>query len=227
MTAARTAIQDFSTANPIYANAIVTAYTVDDGAKTSIKAPLYSSLSGAALVANPQVLDSFGKFQQPVYINDAVILSVTGLKNTPAHDTGIISAGKQTDVIISSAQILAMNVTPITLIPAPGAGKAIILNKLVSMLDYNTIAYASVGGADDITIRYTNGAGAVIGTIETTGFLDQTADTYAVLQPAAGSTILPANAPLVAFLGGAVTTGNSPVVVRLFYDIVDLTTLTA
>lgn len=226
MTAARTAIQDFSTANPIYANAIVTAWTVDNGAKTSIKQSLYSSLSGDTLLANPQTLDSFGKFQQPVYIGDAVILSVTGLKNTPAHDTGIISAGHQIDVIISSAQILAMNVTPVTLIPAPGAGKAIVLNKMLSVLNYNTIAYASVGGGDDITIRYTDGAGAIVGTIETTGFLDQAAVTYNVLQPAGGSQILPANAPLVASLGGAVTTGNSPVVARLFYDIVDLTTLT-
>lgn len=226
MTAARTAIQDFSTSNPIYANAIVTAYTVDDGAKTSIQAPLYSSLSGAALVANPQKLDMYGKFQQPVYIDAAVILTVTGLGNTPEHDTGIISAGSQIDVTISSAQILAMNVTPITLIPAPGAGKAIVLHKILAALAYNTIAYTSVGGGDDITIRYTDGAGAVIGTIETTGFLDQATSTYTVLQPAAGSLILPANAPVVAFLGGAVTTGNSPVVARMFYDIVDMTTLT-
>lgn len=226
MTAARTAIQDFSTANPIYANAIVTAYTVDNGAKTSIKAPLYSSLSAATLVSNPQILDSFGKFKQPVYIGDAVILSVTGLRNTPDHDTGIVSADNQVDVTISSAQILAMNVTPVVIVPAPGAGKAIVLNHIMAALDYNSVPYASVGGGDDITIRYTDGAGAIAGTIETTGFLDQAADTYALLQPSAGSVVLPDNAPLVAFLGGAVTTGDSPVVIRTFYDIVDLTTLT-
>ena len=231
MTAARTAIQDFATANPIYANAVVTAYTVDgSGAKTSTKATLYNSISGATLLANPQTLDMYGKFQQPVYIDVAVILSVTGLKNTPDHDTGVISSGTitegyQSDATITSAQILALQTTPITLIAAPGAGKAILLRQAVFFLDYNSVGYASVGAGDDITLRYTNGTGAVIGTLETTGFLDQTADKYSILYPAAGSIILPANAPVVAFLGGAVTTGNSPVQVRLFYDIIDLTTL--
>lgn len=90
MTSARTALQDFATANEIYANAIVTAYTVESGAKTSTKATLYSALSGSSLIANPITLDSNGKFPQPVYIQDPVILTVTGLENTPDHDTGVI-----------------------------------------------------------------------------------------------------------------------------------------
>lgn len=225
MTAARTALQDFATANPIYAAGIVTAYTVDNGAKTSIKANLFASISGGSRVANPQTLDSYGKFKQPVYIDDAVILTVTGLKNTPDHDTGIVAAGNQKDVVISSAEILALHVTPKTLIAAPGAGKAIALERGVFFLDYNSIAYASVGAGDDLNIRYTDGSGAVAGTVETTGFLDQTADKYALLTPPAGSLILPANAPLVASLNGAVTTGNSPVAARLTYNIIDLSTL--
>lgn len=92
MTYARTALQDFSTANPIYANAIVTAYTVDNGEKTAIKANLFAAISGNTKSANPQTLDSYGKFKQPVYIDGPVILTITGLKNTPDHDTGIIGA---------------------------------------------------------------------------------------------------------------------------------------
>jgi len=91
MTSARTSVQDFATANPVYANATVTAHTVVDGAKTSVKANLYAALSGSTLLANPQTLDSFGKFKQPVYIDSGVILTVTGLKNTPDHDTGIVA----------------------------------------------------------------------------------------------------------------------------------------
>lgn len=225
MTAARTAIQDFSTGNPLYANAIVTAYTVEAGVKTSTKASLYSTLTGSALLANPQTLDAYGKFRQPVYINESVIMTVTGLGNTPDHDTGIVSAGRQRDVVISSAEILALHTTPKTLIAAPGAAKAIVLDYALFFLDYNSAAYASVGGSDDLTLRYTDGSGATVGTLETTGFLDQTADKYSLLVPAAGSLILPANQPLVASLAGAVTTGNSPVAVRLQYDIVDLSTL--
>jgi hypothetical protein len=225
MTAARTAIQDFSTANPIYANAIVTAYTVEAGVKTSTKATLYSSISATGSLANPQTLDAFGKFRQPVYINDAVILTVTGIGNTPDHDTGIVSAGRRVDVVISSAEILALHTTPKTLIAAPGAGKALVQERSVFFLDYHSAAYAAIAAGDDLTIRYTDGSGATVGTLETTGFLDQTADTYALLIPAAGSLILPANAPLVASLAGAVTTGNSPVATRLSYNVVDLSTL--
>lgn len=225
MTAARTAIQDFSTGNPLYANAIVTAYTVEAGVKTSTKASLYSTLTGSTLLANPQTLDSYGKFRQPVYINEATILTVTGLGNTPDHDTGIISAGRQTDVVISSAQILDLHNTPKTLIAAPGANKVIVLDYALFFLDYNSAAYASVGASDDLTLRYTDGSGVTIGTLETTGFLDQTADKYALVVPAAGSLILPVNAPLVASLAGAVTTGNSPVAARLQYNVVDLSTL--
>ena len=90
MTSARTTIQDFTTANKLYVNAIVTFYTVLNGAKTSTKATLYDSLTGSGTLVNPQTLDSYGKFRQPVYIDEAVIMSVTGLGNTPDHDTGIV-----------------------------------------------------------------------------------------------------------------------------------------
>lgn len=93
MTYARTAIQDFSTANKLYVNAVVTFYTVLNGNKTATKATLYSAISGGSELANPQTLDSYGKLRQPVYIDDAVIATVTGLGNTPDHDTGVIRQG--------------------------------------------------------------------------------------------------------------------------------------
>lgn len=91
MTYARTAIRDFSTANKIYAGATVTLYEELFGAKTSVKAALYSSLSGSAKLSNPQVLDAFGKFRQPVYVETSVIAEVTGFGNAPDHETGVIN----------------------------------------------------------------------------------------------------------------------------------------
>lgn len=228
MTLARTAIQDFSQSNPIYANATVTAYTIDgNGSKTTTKATLYSSISGSGTSANPQTLDSYGKFRQPIYINDPVILTVTGLGNTPDHDTGIIAipSVQYVDTVISSAELLALHTTPKTLVSAPGASKALVLDSAVFFLDYNSAAYADIAAGDDLNIRYTDGSGAVAGTLETTGFLDLSADAYSVVQTPAGSIILPANAPLVASLAGAITTGDSPLAVRVFYRIVDLSTL--
>lgn len=90
MTLARTAVRDFSTSNKIYVNAVVTFYTVLNGAKTSTLADVYDSISGGSAAANPQTLDSYGKFRNPVYIDAPVIMSVSGLGNTPDHDTGVI-----------------------------------------------------------------------------------------------------------------------------------------
>lgn len=90
MTYARTAIQDFSTANKIYAGATVTFYEEEGGFKTTVKADLFSSISGSGKVSNPQVLDAYGKFRSPVYIQTPVIAEVTGFGNAPDHDTGIM-----------------------------------------------------------------------------------------------------------------------------------------
>lgn len=229
MVAARSSITTFSTTNPIYANATVTAFTVENSQKTNTKASLYSSISGAGLLSNPQVLDSYGKFKQPVYFEEPVILTVTGLGNTPDHDTGIIQIddSRSVDVVISSAELLALQTTPKTLVAAPGVNKAIAFERAEVFLDYNSVAYADIASGDDLNIRYryTDGSGTIAGTLETTGFLDQTSDIYAMIYPIADSLVLPLNAPLVASLGGAVTTGNSPLAIRVHYSIIDLFTL--
>jgi hypothetical protein len=94
MTYARTSIPDFSVANKLYVNAVVTAYTVDsNGVKTTTKATLYAAPTGSTTLTNPQILDSYGKFKSPVYVGQRVILTISGLRNTPDHDTGIVADG--------------------------------------------------------------------------------------------------------------------------------------
>lgn len=90
MTYARTAIHDFATANKIYSGAVVTFYEENLGVKTTVKADLFSGITGSAKVSNPQTLDGFGKFKVPVYIEKSVIAEVTGFGNAPDHVTGII-----------------------------------------------------------------------------------------------------------------------------------------
>lgn len=85
----RMAIREFSIANPMYRGGTVYAYTVAGGAKTAILATLYSGETGTGQLANPQKLDSLGKWRQAVYIDAAVILTVSGL-SVPSHDTGIV-----------------------------------------------------------------------------------------------------------------------------------------
>ena len=88
--ALRTSIREFSLANPLYSGATITFYTVDGaGAKTTTKATLYDSATGTGTLTNPQTLDSDGKLAAPVYLEAAVIATVSGL-TAPDHDTGII-----------------------------------------------------------------------------------------------------------------------------------------
>jgi len=228
MTIARTSIQDFSQANPIYANGVLYFYTIDGfGEKTSTLATIYSSISGVGLLENPQYLDSRGKLRQPVYIAEPVIATVQGLGNVPDHDTGVISgqSSQYVDVVISNAELLDLHNTPKTLIPAQGAGKAIVFERVIGFLDYNSVAYDGIGAAEDIDINYTDKFGITVCSIETFGFIDQTSDTYTVSYPFLSSILIP-NAPLVACLPDAILTGNSPIALRIYYNVVDLLPLT-
>jgi len=91
MTYARMLIQDFATANKAYVNAEVTFWKVVSGQKTNVKATVFANISGEGLLANPQMLDSYGKFKSPVYVAEPIIMTVDGLSNAPDHDSGIVT----------------------------------------------------------------------------------------------------------------------------------------
>lgn len=131
------------------------------------------------------------------------------------------------DVTITSAQLLALNATPITLIAAPGANKAIIPLSIVAYKAAGT-AYAGIAAGEDIAIRYTNGSGTILMSFETTGFLDQaTAQTRVATgiesaEGTASAEVNPtANAALVAHMTtGEITTGTSDLKLRIYYRVV-------
>lgn len=97
----RTSVMDFALANEMYINAVVYFYTVDaSGVKTTSLAKLYADSTSAEELLNPQVLDSYGKFKVPVYIDTSVIASVTGIGNAPEHDTGIIMPAEDVTIVL-------------------------------------------------------------------------------------------------------------------------------
>lgn len=138
---------------------------------------------------------------------------------------------RSVDVPISSAEVLSLHATPKEMVAAPGANKIVVFEGAVAYLDFNSAAYANIAASDNLRFSYTDTSGSVVGAIETIGFLDQTADDDAWANPAQSLTITDIdpqrNAAIVLFLGGAVDTGNSPVGVRVFYRVVDLSTLAA
>lgn len=135
------------------------------------------------------------------------------------------------DVQLSSAEILALNATPIELIGAPGANKALVFEGAVIHKPAGT-AYAGVAVGEDLSLKYTDENGVEVGVCEMTGFADQTTaqaryiraiDGRAAVTAGAPSSIAPAaNAALVAhLLVGEITTGDSVFNLRIYYRVVD------
>lgn len=120
-----------------------------------------------------------------------------------------------TKVTISSAQILALNTTPITLLAAPGAG---FVNEVISVtffLDYNSIPYATY-----LTVDMEVGAGTTA--ILSSTVLNNSVDTFHTISPSVAgagfeNTILRLKAQT-----GNPTAGNSPLNVYLTYRIITL-----
>ena len=148
---------------------------------------------------------------------------IEGGRSAPGdgHSGGLII----TDVTITTAQVLALNATPITLLAAPGANLAHIFVGAVIHKPAGT-AYAGIDAAEDLSISYTNAAGLEVGRCEMTGFADSTGvqtrwiESY---QAASGlSSLTPvANAAIVAdMLAGEITTGTSAFIFRIFHRIV-------
>lgn len=139
------------------------------------------------------------------------------------------AVNKCDDVTVSTAEILALNATPKTLVAAPGAGKFIAVNKIFLHYDYNSVAYNGVAAGEDLAVKYNTSAGVEILQVETTGFITATADEVRIAYPLASgaATIVyepVANAPVVLhMLSGEVATGNSPVKVRTCYNILPST----
>lgn len=143
-----------------------------------------------------------------------------GVGGYPRHENVLGVA----DVTVTSAQLLALNATPVSLIPAPGAGWAIVPARTLFVKPAGT-AYAGVAAGEDLALRYTDGSGTICQVVEVTGFLDQATAQQRILngwQSAAGTPVgeltPTANAALVAhMLSGEITTGDTALYLRIWY----------
>ena len=98
-------------------------------------------------------------------------------------------------VVLSSANILAMNGAPVTLIPAPGAGRVIVVEDIDFQIVRTATAYAN-GGA--VEFRYTDGSGAKVSADIAAAVITGAAGTaYAKVLGLEASLVVVPNAPLV------------------------------
>ena len=131
------------------------------------------------------------------------------------------------ETTITQAEMIALFTTPITIIPAPGAGFAVV-PRLIHVIAPAGTAFSGIAAGEDVAISYTDASGAECAPrVETTGFLDQ-ATLQNRLVPCGAvqavlSSIVPvANAVVVAhMLVGNIAAGRA-VTFRTEYDVIKL-----
>lgn len=119
---------------------------------------------------------------------------------------------------LTSAQILLLNTTPVTLVPALGTRSVIIVEGITARLVYYGTAYT---GANNLEFRYTGAAGAKVTTDMTNTFINSSASSYNYA-PAVGTELTPvANSPIVVTVPTAnPATGNSTITFCITYRVV-------
>lgn len=132
---------------------------------------------------------------------------------------GILGVIQRAQVSLTTAQILALFTTPVSLIPAPGVGKAISIEQVTAkVLSTGKTAFA---GANAVEVRYTNGAGTKLTASDlAAAWLNNATDRADKVVGAAHT--LTANAPVVAVVPTAnPTTGTGTVTFDVLYRVVD------
>ena len=124
------------------------------------------------------------------------------------------------DVILSTAELLALFTTPKSLVTAQGAGTVVEFVSTLLGYEYDSTVY-TVGTSGDLQVKYTDGSGAeASSTRACTGFIDQTSDQLSLLEKVGGTVVPVANAALVLTVATAnPTLGNSPINIRVTYRI--------
>ena len=155
-----------------------------------------------------------------------LVLQKGGALGDPARQDQL---GLDVQVTLTAVQMQNLFTTPVVVIPAPGVGFALIVDRVVVCKPAG-VAFAGVALAEDLSLKYTNAAGQqVVSTIETTGFLDSATNQVRTAGPigATGATagdVTPAdNASIVAALLVGDVTGGSPVSFRVWYKTIPTT----
>lgn len=94
---------------------------------------------------------------------------------------------------LTSAQILALNTTPITLIPA-FLQSVIIVQGITARLNFNSIAYT---GANNLEFRYTNASGVKISSDISNTFINSAVTSYGHVAGTATELVPVFNSPIV------------------------------
>lgn len=127
-----------------------------------------------------------------------------------------------TETVLTSQEVKALAAANIELVPAPGAGLALVPEGVYYFLDRNA-AYDDAASDGDLILAYHTTQTALI-TSQADGFIDAAADAGKFERPAIGDFAPEANTAIVLDNDGAEFTGDASnlntLLVRVFYRIV-------
>lgn len=120
------------------------------------------------------------------------------------------------DVTVTAAQMDTLNATPVSLVAAPGAGKILVLDRVVAFLDAGATPFEL--GSGTVDVRYQNSSGGLAAQL-TNAFVESATDAYFV---AYGRDVLAlVNQALVLYASADVTAGDGVLYLRLYYRVVE------
>ena len=131
------------------------------------------------------------------------------------HETTV----QYVEVSISTTNVKSLNSSPVTIVPAPGEGKAAIFAGGVLIIDYESATY---GGITAAYLKYNNYAGATVNqhTLHTT--IVSGSSTMVRMIPYYSALVTVAeNAPIVLTGNADPITGDSPLRVKCWYRVIE------
>ena len=127
------------------------------------------------------------------------------------------------EVSLTAAQIKALRATPITMVPAPGAGKVIDFIGAHLQLIAGGTGFTESGA--NLGFKYTDGSGVQVNeTVEATGFIDQTVNTNTSarkkLDPIVAASAATNQALVLHNIGGSeIATGDGTMKVKVLFAV--------
>ena len=149
---------------------------------------------------------------------DVGATGVTGATGAtgPTGNTNVLTV----KLTLTTAQILALNTTPIQIVPTPGVGFALQVINVMVRLNYNSIAYTTntvIGIYNNGGTNYQHLIAGVLGdTVTKIGIGSDQMTTIGISQ------VIENTALVVSTIGGNPLAGNSSINVYLTYSIVAL-----
>ena len=141
------------------------------------------------------------------------------------RSAGAPSPELHTVVLLTSQEVKALAATNIDLVPAPGAGLALVPIRVVYSLDRNA-AYDDAAADGDLVLAYKTTQTALI-TTEADTFIDAAADRVTVEHPAVADFVPEANTAIVIDNDGAEFTGDATnlntLKITVYYIVVPMT----